>query len=93
MDVIGVNADKFDTGTPSKDRMDYPIYWGRINSTGIKINKTVLTQELQRQGFSFDAVKKKWADSGKLILNSQGRYYSNGMLRNIRLNYITLQQC
>lgn len=92
MDVIGVNADKFDTGIPSKDRMDYPIYWGRINSTGIKINKTVLTQELQRQGFSFDAVKKKWADSGKLILNSQGRYFSNGSLRNIRTNYVTISQ-
>ena len=48
--------------------------WGRMGSSYVEINKTVLVRELQNIGFNFDAVKKQWAKQGYLLKNACGRY-------------------
>jgi hypothetical protein len=48
--------------------------WGRMGSSCVEINKTVLVRELQNIGFNFDAVKKQWAKQGYLLKNACGRY-------------------
>ena len=48
--------------------------WGRMGSTFVEINKTVLVRELRNIGFHFDAVKKQWAEQGYLLKNASGRY-------------------
>lgn len=87
-DVIGANSDKFDT---EFDDYSGHSYWGRRRSDGvISINKTVLEEELEKKGFDFTALKKKWAEAGYLIKNAQGRYYSLLRLGHTRANYVTL---
>ncbi|MDY6148930.1 MAG: DUF927 domain-containing protein [Porphyromonas sp.] len=87
-DVIGANSDKFDT---EFDDYSGHSYWGRRRSDGvISINKTVLEEELEKKGFDFTALKKKWAEAGYLIKNTQGRYYSLLRLGHTRANYVTL---
>ena len=44
--------------------------WGRMGSSCVEINKTVLVRELQNIGFNFDAVKKQWAKQGYLLKNA-----------------------
>ena len=88
VDVIGANADKFDT--EFHDFAGY-AYWGRCKPDGVVIiNKTVLEQELEKNGFDFAALKKKWAEAGHLVKNSQGRYYGLYTLNRTRANYVAL---
>lgn len=88
VDVIGANADKFDT--EFDDYSGY-AYWGRRKPDGVVIiNKTVLEQELEKNGFDFAALKKKWAEAGHLVKNSQGRYYGLYTLNRTRANYVAL---
>jgi hypothetical protein len=54
------------------------------------INKMILERELNKLGFSFEAVKKKWAGKGYLILNSQGRYYWNASVNGFKGNFVKL---
>lgn len=88
IDVIGANADKFDT-----DFDDYSghAYWGRKKPNGVvMINKTVLEEELDKKGFDYTAIKKKWADAGHLLKTKQGKFYAVYSLHNVRANYIAL---
>lgn len=88
VDVIGANADKFDTELD--DYAGY-AYWGRRKNNGvIMINKTVLEQELEKNGFDFSALKKKWAESGHLLKTTQGRFSNVYRLHNTRANYVAL---
>jgi uncharacterized protein (DUF927 family) len=48
--------------------------WGKIDGSGVIFNKHKLDEQLGREGFSFDACKKKWADKGYLI--KYGKQYS-----------------
>ncbi|EJX04981.1 protein containing DUF927 [gut metagenome] len=75
VDVIAENSDKFDREHDNGDH--FSAYWGRLFSNGtVKINKTVLDNELQKLGTSFNAVKKAWLDSGYLEFDDkQQRYY------------------
>ena len=82
------NADKFDTELD--DYAGY-AYWGRRKNNGvIMINKTVLEQELEKNGFDFSALKKKWAESGHLLKTTQGRFSNVYRLHNTRANYVAL---
>ena len=90
VDIIAANGDKFDKEMDSN--ILYSIYWGRRYSDGtVKIIKTILEQELKKLNTSFDAVKKKWADNGYLLKNTQGRYFSGGRLNGNYCHYATLK--
>ena len=88
VDVIGANADKFDT--EFHDFAGY-AYWGRRKNNGvILINKTVLEEELEKKGFDYAALKKKWAEAGHLLKTTQGRFYGLYSLNHVRANYVAL---
>ena len=88
VDVIGANADKFDT------EFDPPsgyAYWGRRRPDGVvMVNKTVLEQELDKNGFDYAALKKKWAEAGHLLKTKQGKFYGLYTLNRVRANYVAL---
>ena len=88
VDIIGANADKFDN--EFRDFSGY-AYWGRRKVDNIVlINKTVLEDELDKKGFSYAAIKKKWAEAGHLLKTKQGKFFGLYSLNNIRANYVTL---
>lgn len=88
VDVIGANADKFDT--EFHDFAGY-AYWGRRKNNGvILINKTVLEEELEKKGFDYAALKKKWAEAGHLLKTTQGRFFGLYSLNHVRANYVAL---
>lgn len=75
--------------------------WGIIQQTHqdedgrdidiITINKSVLTREMQRMGYNFDAVKKKWKDRGYVILNSQNRFINRTTVYGTKGDYIKIK--
>ena len=65
--------------------------WGRMGSTCVEINKTVLVRELQNLGFNFDAVKKKWAEKGYLLKNAYGKYASRASIDGENAYYVCLK--
>ena len=67
------------------------VRWGRMGNTYVVINKSVLVRELQNIGFNFDAVKKKWAEKGYLLKNSNERYASNLMIDGEKGYYVCLK--
>ena len=88
VDIIGANADKFDN--EFRDFSGY-AYWGRHKVDNIVlINKTVLEDELDKKGFSYAAIKKKWAEAGHLLKTKQGKFFGLYSLNNIRANYVAL---
>ena len=51
--------------------------YGKLTEHTATINKQVLCDWLDEGGYSFDAVKKQWADNGFLYRNTQGKYHVN----------------
>lgn len=85
LDLLAEHTDKFTDYSSLPKTM-----WGRIDSGRIVIIKSVLERELTRLGFEFAAVKKKWANKGYLIRNSQGRYYGCYSVNNVKGNYVII---
>ena len=54
------------------------------------INKNVLTDAMNRQGFDFSACSRNWQGKGKLMLNSQGYITHQTKVCGIKANYIKL---
>lgn len=83
LDLIAQNENRFNNGQNGE-------IWGKISDGEVYINKTVLTRELAAAGFSFEAVKREWADSGFLRRNSQGKYCRQTQCFNVKANYVVL---
>lgn len=72
--------------------------WGRIDSDEdhpekpqiAVINKDVLSDFLDRSGFDYTAVSKKWAAKGRIIRNSQGKLVHQTKVYNVKASYIKL---
>lgn len=72
--------------------------WGRIDSDEdhpekpqiAVINKDVLSDFLDRSGFDYTAVSKKWAAKGQIIRNSQGKLVHQTKVYNVKASYIKL---
>ena len=54
------------------------------------INKDVLCEFLEKNGFDYAAVSKKWAAKERVIRNSQGKYIHNTKVFGIKANYVKL---
>lgn len=54
------------------------------------INKDVLSDLLDRSGFDYTAVSKKWAAKGRIIRNSQGKLVHQTKVYNVKASYIKL---
>lgn len=72
--------------------------WGRIDQDEERpeippvavLNKDVLCEFLEKTGFDYAAVSKKWAEKDRIIRNSQDKYIHNTKVYGIKANYIKL---
>ena len=80
--LVAANANKFE-----KDSLEI---WGKITDTHFFINKNILVREMAENGFVFDSVKSKWANSGYLIRNSQGRMIHSTKCYDVKSSYIKI---
>ena len=62
-------------------------HFGRVVQV---INKNVLTDAMNRQGYDFSACSRRWQDKGRLKLNSQGYITHQTKVCGIKANYIKL---
>ncbi len=76
----------------------YGEVWGRIDEEPGKsgqppvviINKDVLCEFLEKNGFDYSAISKKWAAKGKILKNSQGKYVHQTRVYGIKASYIKI---
>ena len=85
MNLCAVNVNKFSANSAGE-------IWGKAEGGEILINKDVLCRQMDLNGFSFDTVKKDWAQKGYLILNSQGRYVHQTHCFGAKGNFIKLSE-
>lgn len=72
--------------------------WGRIDEDSKRpdippvavINKDVLCEFLEKSGYDYAAVSKKWAVKERIIRNSQGKYVHNTKVFGIKASYVKL---
>lgn len=80
------------------DSLNKGEVWGRIDQDRdhpekppvAAINKDVLCEFLDREGFDYAALCKKWAAKGYLKRNSQGKYVHQTKVYGIRASYIKI---
>ncbi len=60
---------------------NYGELWGTIDNERTYIISSVLKKEMAKEGYSFDAVKKKWADNGYLA-RYNGKYIKRKTINN-----------
>ena len=66
--------------------------WGKINSDKtVLINKNVLTRSMRENGYEFDACKKDWLATGKLVRNSDGKFSHLTSVGKVKCRYIKIQ--
>jgi uncharacterized protein (DUF927 family) len=64
--------------------------WGKIEDDMATINKNVLVDAMNKNGFDFSACSRSWQSKGKLKLNSQGHITHQTKVHNVKANYIRL---
>lgn len=72
--------------------------WGRIDADEtdpgvpqtVVLNKDVLNEFLEKSGFDYAAISKKWADKGRIVKNSQGKFVHQTKVYGIKASYIKL---
>ena len=72
--------------------------WGRIDDDETRpesppvavINKDALCDFLEKSGYDYAAVSKKWAAKERIVRNSQGKYIHNTKVYGIKANYVKL---
>lgn len=62
--------------------------WGKIDETVLVINRDVLLEYLNKNGFDYTAVSKKWSEKGYLVRNSQGKFIHSTKVYGIKSSYI-----
>ena len=80
MDVIAANGDFFARKTQNSDGKEcyykpaYGACWGKITDNYIAINKTRITEELSKQGYSLNSVVDAWKNKGYIMARADGRW-------------------
>jgi len=64
--------------------------WGKVESGIAIINKDVLVDFLNKNGFDYTAVSKKWAEREQIRRNSQGKYIHSTKVFGIKASYIKI---
>ena len=64
--------------------------WGKLEKDVAIINKNVLVEHLQREGFDYGAVMSELARRNRLLLTTQGKYVHHLSTNGIRAYYIKL---
>lgn len=91
MDCVAKNKNKF--SVVEQEKVTSPSgteIWGCIDNVScvIKINKSVLCEFLDKNGFDYTAVSKKWAERGNIRKNSQGKYIQQTKVNGVKASYI-----
>ena len=91
MDCVAKNKNKF--SVVETDNVISPSgveIWGSIDNVAgiIKINKSVLCEFLDKNGFDYTAVSKKWAERNQIRKNTQGKYVQQTKVNGVKASYI-----
>lgn len=62
--------------------------WGKIDDGKLIVNRDVLLNFLDQNGFDYTAVSRKWAEKGYLVRNSQGKMVHQTKVYGIKSSYI-----
>ena len=62
--------------------------WGKIDENVLMVNRDVLLDFLNREGFDYTAVSKKWAERDQVIRNSQGKIVHQTKVYGIKSSYV-----
>lgn len=65
--------------------------WGRIEGKTVMFDKFILQRELENAGYSFDAVKRKWRLSGKIVPGNDGKIIHKTTVNGLRGYYIRIK--
>lgn len=64
--------------------------WGKIDGETLVLNRDVLLDFLDRNGFDYTAVSKKWAERSLICRNSQGKMVHQTKVYGIKSSYLKL---
>ena len=84
-DWVAQNKNKFNDLTNDTGEV-----WGKVENDVATINKSVLTECLQRNNFDYGSVMRKFAERGYITRNSQGKYVHQTKVRGWKASYIKL---
>ncbi len=62
--------------------------WGKLEGEILIINRDVLLEYLDKNGFDYTAVSKKWSEKGYLVRNSQGKFIHSTKVYGIKSSYV-----
>ena len=62
--------------------------WGKLEGEILIINRDVLLEYLDKNGFDYTAVSKKWSEKGYLVRNTQGKFIHSTKVYGIKSSYI-----
>ncbi len=65
--------------------------WGKIDGEILILNRDVLLDYLNKSGFDYTAVSKKWAEKEYLIRNSQGKFIHSTKVYGIKTSYVKIK--
>ena len=92
MDVIAENANYFARrGEHGYYKAAYGACWGKITDDYIAINRTRITEELAKQGYSLNSVVDAWKNKGYIMTRSDGRINHTERLDNGAFSAIHLK--
>lgn len=81
--MISENVGNFQSGAVRQ--------WGDISGDVVRINKTVLMRIMSEEGYDFDACKKKWSNTGKLVLTPSGKFAGYASVNGVKGQYVTIR--
>ena len=64
--------------------------WGKIDGDVLIINRDVLLDFLNKNGFDYTAVSKKWVEKGYLVRNTQGKYIHSTKVYGVKSSYVKM---
>lgn len=96
MNWIAKNPVRFQNPLGS-DSINKGEVWGKIDGNAddgtqiAVINKDVLCDFLEKSGFDYAAVSKKWAEKGRILRNSQGKCVHQTKVNGIKASYVKIK--
>lgn len=80
------------------DSLNKGEVWGRIDEDEkhpekppvAVINKDVLCEFLEKAGFDYAAISKKWAEKNRLVKNTQGKFVHQTKVHGIKASYLKI---
>lgn len=80
------------------DSLNKGEVWGRIDEDEehpekppvAVINKDVLCEFLEKTGFDYAAISKKWAEKNRLVKNTQGKFVHQTKVHGIKASYLKI---